>query len=61
MNPHAIDEAYVTAAAGAVGMEIPPQELAAVTEHLRRIAAVAAPVLATSLPIEAELAPVWRP
>jgi len=61
MDPQAIDETYVEAAAQAVGLPLTPEEVASVTEHLRRVAAIAAPVLATPLPVEAELAPVWRP
>ncbi len=61
MDPNAIDERYVAAAALALDLALPAGHLGAVTENLRRIAIVATPVLDVPLGAEEEIAPVWRP
>jgi len=61
MDPDAFDERYARAAAAAIGVAIPAGHDAAVAENLRRIAVLAAPMLALELGDEEEIAPMWRP
>lgn len=54
-------DAYVDQSAAAVGLRLDPAHRPGVIMSLQRTAAVAAPLLAFSLPADAELAPVFTP
>jgi len=56
-----IDEAYVIAAAKAVGLGITPEQLPGVVANLQRIEAIAKSLDAAPLAPEDESAPVWMP
>ena len=56
-----IDEAYVIAAARAVGLAITAEQLPGVVANLQRIAAMAETLDAPALGPEDEAAPVWMP
>jgi hypothetical protein len=53
--------AYVDAACAANGIALAADERDRVIDHFTRIAAIAAPLLDVSLPLEVEIAPVFRP
>lgn len=53
--------AYVDAAAAAQGLAFDADERARVIAQFARIASIAAPLLALDLPVEVEIAPVFRP
>jgi ketosteroid isomerase-like protein len=54
-------EAYVDQASAALGLVIAPEYRAGVVQNLQRAAAIAAPLLATPLPEDAEVASVFTP
>ncbi len=51
--------AYVTAAAPAVGLQLPPERLKAVAEAFALVARLGAPALAFPVPAETQPAPVF--
>ena len=60
--PAGIDlEAYLDAAAAAIGLAIAPEHRPGVILNLERIAALAGTVMSFPLPAEVEPAPVFRP
>ena len=56
-----IDETYVRAAARALGLDLPENRVAEVLIQMKRIEAVASPVLEAKLETDQEPANVWRP
>ena len=62
MNPGTpIDDAYVLAAARAVGLDIAPAQVAGVSANLARIEVIARPLNTLALEASDEIAPVWTP
>ncbi|MBV8889554.1 MAG: DUF4089 domain-containing protein [Alphaproteobacteria bacterium] len=62
MSADAFDaDAYVTAFAALIGLEIAPEHRPGVVLNLTRIAAMAALVMDFPLPDDSEPAPVYRP
>ena len=55
------DTAFMKAMSAEIGLNIPPQEQAAVNEDLRRIAAIARALMQFPLSQEVEAAPVFQP
>ena len=53
--------AYVDAACAANGIALAADERDRVIDHFTRIAAIAAPLLEAQLPLEVEMASVFRP
>jgi hypothetical protein len=54
-------DAYVAAAAPAMGLRFSPERAKAVSDALALVVRVAAPALTRSVPAEAEPAPVFTP
>ena len=61
MTRHEHDSALMESAAEAIGLPIPAELAEGVRMHLERIAQMAAPLLAVSIPDDIESAPVYEP
>ena len=54
-------DAYVTATLPALGLDLPPERVKAVSEAFALVVRFAAPALGRDVPPETEPAPVFRP
>jgi hypothetical protein len=61
VDPALIDEVFVLQASRLAGIELTPEQLPGVVEHLRRTAEVAALVNSVVLSPQDEQGPTWRP
>jgi hypothetical protein len=56
-----LDDAYVLRAGQLVGIELSPEQLPSIADHLRRTAALARLLEDFVLPVDEELGSTWRP
>jgi hypothetical protein len=61
LTGHGQDSAFMESAAEAIGLPIPAELADGVRMHLERMAQMAAPLLAVSIPDDVESAPIFEP